>query len=74
MAAKENKLEIKQGVVDVEKQKTVFLRVSGFRGMYKGILFDDKGRSTTPVTNEVLNSLESQYPNCDVEIFDDFPK
>ncbi len=62
-----NALEIKQAVITSDQtsgRAPVHLRVPGFRGSYKGVIFDDDGLSDKPVPVAVADELASQFPGA----------
>lgn len=74
--ADENKgkaTEAKQGAItpaDLTSPKK--LRVAGFSGSYKGIVFES-GESLSPVPKDVEDELRAQFPNASIEEVADKP-
>src|SRR5688572_9160662 len=63
-------LEPKQGVItpaDTRGDSPKKLRAIGFKGSYKGVMFDDEGVSQTPVPAAVQAELQLQYPGLVIE-------
>jgi hypothetical protein len=66
----EGGLEPKQGVItpaDTSGSGPRRLRALGFKGSYKGYVFNDDGESATPVPADVEAELRAQYPRLDIE-------
>jgi hypothetical protein len=49
------------------------LRVSGFSGSYRGVVFNG-GVSETPVPKEIADELAQQFPNATIEEVADEPE
>lgn len=60
-------LEVKQGVVNLAKNGTTHLRVSGIRGKYRDAQFDDDCVSLDPVSDKTRAMLRDEYPNAEFE-------
>jgi hypothetical protein len=66
----EGNVEIKQGVINVAKKTTRYLRIVGFRGVFKSVMFNDNGVSTTPVSEELRSEIRKQWPKAKIEDID----
>ncbi len=50
------------------------LRIPGFRGGYRGIVFNDNGVSTEPVPKDIADELALQFPTLTIEEVADEPE